>query len=136
MGNLAAFIWLRMDRMPRSLFSACSKCSINHFDDAVDVAPWAIKSVQALAMPCKRRALSTVAISIMIALHRVCHLVGCLVCHRVVDTSQAVVPAGVGQWHLLELQACLHACRNRAGIQARQHILNMLGTEYAGLDHQ
>ena len=37
--------------MARSVFSACSRCSISHLEDSVDVVPWAIKSVQALAMP-------------------------------------------------------------------------------------
>src|SRR5665647_407045 len=87
--------------MARSVVSACSRCSISHREDSVDVAPWASKSVQALAMPCNRNPLSSVVTSLMVDLHRVGH--------HFISTPKAVVPAGVGQRHLLELQARLHA---------------------------
>src|SRR5437868_12840469 len=103
--------------MARSVVSACSRCSISHLEDSVDVAPWAIKSVQALAMPCNRNPLSSVVTSLMVDLRRVGH--------HFLSTPKAVVPAGVGQWHLLELQARLHARRRWARIEPCQHIENV-----------
>ena len=56
-GNRATFIWWLIERIARSVCSACSKCSISHLEAAICDSPWASRSVQALTMPSRRSSL-------------------------------------------------------------------------------
>ena len=120
-GKRAAFIWWLMERMARSVCSACSRCSINHFDVAIPVSPRATQSVQALARPLRRNSLSSVG----------CHSA----CWAFRLRAQAVVANRVGLWGLREFQARLDAIRLRLGVQPDQHIENVLDAECARFHH-
>src|SRR5665647_1173110 len=124
--------------MARSVCSASSRCSINHFEDAVDDSPWAIRSVQAPTMPCRRSSLSSVVTSrFMVELR----CIGGYCCYRrllwgLQRPTQAVVACSVGHGRLSELQSRLHRFWPRAGSEAGQHVENVLGTERTGLNNQ
>src|SRR5665647_893338 len=123
--------------MARSVCSASSRCSINHFEDAVDDSPWAIKSVQAPTMPCRRSSLSSVVTSrFMVELHCIggyCCCQGLL--WGLQRPTQAVVACSVGLGRLLQPQRRLHRFWPRAGSEPGQHVEDVLGTESVSYTH-
>src|ERR1700694_1382189 len=108
--------------MTRWVVSACSRCSISQRDDSSDDSvPCATRSTQALAMPCRRNALSSASTSRMVDLL------------AAVLRAQAVIAAGVGAWCLGELECGLGLLDWRASAQPPEHVEHMFGTHRAGL---
>ena len=96
---------------PVGVLGLLAKCSINHFEDAIPGSPWAVKSSQAPTMPRRRSSLSSVMTSLRMAdLHGVAD--------QVHHAAQAVVPTGVGQRRLLELQGGFHRLRRWRGVES------------------
>ena len=77
------------DGLATSQAKHCPACGYFHPDD---VAPWAIKSAQALAMPCSLSALRSAMTSCMVDLLRINRCIN----HHFVRTSQTVISPGVG----------------------------------------
>src|ERR1700676_1519989 len=111
--------------MTRCVVSACSRCSISQRDDSSDDSvPCATRSTQALAMPCRRNALSSASTSRMVDLL------------AAVLRAQAVIAASVGTRCLGELEGRLGLLEGRAGAQPAEHVKHMFGTYRASLQHQ
>src|SRR5450755_2034819 len=109
-GNLAACIWWLTERIARSAVSACSRCSTNQRDvSSPALLPCSIRSTQAVAMPCRRRPLSSTVTSRMI--HPL-DAVG----------AQAVVAGSVGQRLGGHLQHRRRARRHAGSVQTAQHV--------------